>query len=246
MIKLIENENILKNKLNSLPLSHYKNNVEFLFKCYGVNEDFCEFFDTENALICIFEKASALIAGTPENCEETAIFLSGVKRINAEYEVTEKLLPYLYDFENVPVDFQTAKIKSKKSEDLNDNCDLKAVYNIIASGFGEFDFDLWYTDTSHKIRHNLAKCYVYKNASSVTASFFGDDTVFLSQVSTLKTERHKGYASEMLHEVTGIYKDKTVYLIAEENKRPFYKSAGFTVTGKAGRLRKKQTQKTVR
>lgn len=240
MIRLIQNENDFCSAIWAIPRSHYKNNVEFLFKCYGIGSDFCEFYTAENAVICIFEKASALIAGTPENYEETAIFLSGIGRINAEIEVTEKLLPYLYDFENVPVDFQTAKIMDEKSENLSDNCDLKMVYNIIVSGFGEFDFDLWYTDTSHKIRHNLARCYVYKNASSVTASFFGDDTVFLSQVSTLKTERHKGYASRMLHEVTGLYKGKTVYLIAEENKRPFYKSAGFVITGKAGRLRKKQ------
>lgn len=238
MIKLISDKQAFFDKLNTFDDSHYKYNMEFLFNCYGANCDFCEFFDTEGALICIFEKTSVLICGTPENCEETALFLSGANVINSENETALNLLPYLNDFKNIPAYFQKAKIASDKSEDLIDDCSLKKVYEIIVSGFGEMDFDLWYTDTSYKIRHSLSKYYVYKNASSVCASFFGKDTVFLSQVSTLQSERHKGYASKMLHEVTSIYKDKNVYLIAEENRLPFYKSAGFETIGKAGRLKR--------
>lgn len=240
MIKLITEKKDFLDSIGSLSDSHYRKNIVFLFECYGISCDFCEFYKTENAVFCIFEKKSALISGCPQDLEETAVFLNSVRHINCEYTTATKLLPYLKDFKNIPAYFEIAEITAKKSEDLTDECDLKQAYEIVVSGFGDTDFSLWYTDTSHKIRHNLSKCYIYKNAAFVNASFFGDDKVFLSQVSTLKTERHKGYATKMLHEVTGLFKGKTVYLIAEENRVSFYKSAGFITAAPAGRLTRKE------
>ena len=237
MIKHIFNNKNFSDLICILPNSHYTDNIDFLFRCYGADTDFCEFYSADSALICIFEKTSAIIAGELKDFEETALFLSGCNLINSDYSVCKELHKHLDAFENVPVDFQLAKISDKKSQDLNENPNLKDVYTIISSGFSDIDFNLWYTDTSHKIRHNLGKCYTYKNSASVTASYYNNG-IFLSQVSTLTTERHKGYASQMLHEVTGLYKDKKVYLIAEHSKRPFYKSAGFEIVGTAGRLRK--------
>ena len=147
------------------------------------------------------------------------------------------ILPYLSGFENVPVDFQTSRISTPVTSDLNVSPSLQTVFDIVSSGFSDIDFSLWYTDASHKIRHSLAKCYTYKNCASVTASNF-NNSIFLSQVSTLPEHRKKGYAKEMLHEVASLYDGKTIYLIAEHSKRPFYKSSGFEITGIAGRLRR--------
>ena len=238
MIRLIDNNETLTKLTENLPQCHYTDNILYLAAVYGVDTRFCEFYDADGSLICIFESASAIVSDLPNaNYEEIAMFISGCNLINAPHTFCENILPYLSGFENVPVDFQTSRISAPVTSDLNASPSLQTVFDIVSSGFSDIDFSLWYTDASHKIRHNLAKCYTYKNCASVTASNFNNG-IFLSQVSTLPEHRKKGYAKEMLHEVASLYDGKTIYLIAEHSKRPFYKSSGFEITGIAGRLRR--------
>ena len=236
MIKLIDNIDYLNNLIENLPHCHYTDHIAFLAECYGVGYAFCEFYDADNSVICFFEKNSVIVSNFDNiNYEEVAMFVSGTTLINAPYEFCKNILNFLPDFTDLPVDFQTSKISTHKSEHLNDNPKLDDVYKIVNKSFENIDYSLWLTDASHKVRHNLAKCYTYQNSASVTASFYKNG-VFLSQVSTLPEMRKKGLARQMLHEVTSLYPDKHIYLIAEHSKREFYKACGFEITGVAGRL----------
>lgn len=119
-------------------------------------------------------------------------------------------------------------------EEINAAPKLDEVFPIVKDGFPEIKYEDWYTDISHKVRHGIAKVYVYGGASaSVMADING--TVFISLVSTKKEARGKGEAKKLLRRL-GLYFEehgKEIIILCREELSPFYRKAGFYEAGKA-------------
>ncbi len=92
-------------------------------------------------------------------------------------------------------------------------------------------FSLWYTDASHKIRHNIihGKC-VYDENDVVSVALTSGETekiAVISSVATLQNHRKKGYGERVvLSLATELQKD--VYLLTDsEITRDWYVKMGF-------------------
>lgn len=96
-------------------------------------------------------------------------------------------------------------------------------------------FESWYVDVSHRIRHNCAKAYALKvNDEIISSAIFSsiyNNNAILTSVQTQPEFRRMGYGSMLVSEMIGDIKG-TVYLMREKDKNEsFYKKLGFENTG---------------
>ncbi len=98
--------------------------------------------------------------------------------------------------------------------------------------YDKWDFEAWYVDISHRIRHACAKAYaVVMNDEIVSSGIFSamyNDCAVLSSVQTAPAFRGLGYGSALVSAMVCDVKD-TVFLMREHNKNEsFYSKLGFT------------------
>lgn len=101
--------------------------------------------------------------------------------------------------------------------------------------YADVDFESWYVDISHRIRHGCAKAVTLNFddeiiSSAIFSSIYNNDAI-LTSVQTKPEFRKSGYASALVSamccDVAG-----TVYLMRESNKNEsFYKRLLFENTG---------------
>lgn len=110
---------------------------------------------------------------------------------------------------------------------------LMDLFNI--EDYDRADFESWYVDLSHRIRHGCSRAYALNAngemvSSGIFSSILGEDAI-LSSVRTVPQFRNLGYGSvlvsEMMCDIKGI-----VYLMREKNKNEnFYSKLGFKNIG---------------
>lgn len=102
--------------------------------------------------------------------------------------------------------------------------------------YGDVDFESWYVDISHRIRHGCAKAVTLnKDSEIISSAIFSsiyENNAVLTAVQTSLKFRNEGYASALVSamccDVTG-----TVYLLRENGKNEsFYKKLFFDNVGK--------------
>lgn len=101
--------------------------------------------------------------------------------------------------------------------------------------YSSADFESWYVDVSHRIRHGAAKAVTLNvNDEIVSSGIFSsiyNDNAILTSVSTLPEFRKMGYASALVSAMVCDIKGK-VYLMRDKNKNEeFYKKLGFENIG---------------
>ena len=102
------------------------------------------------------------------------------------------------------------------------------MFKILDEGFDIKEYDAWYADTSHRIRHGISETFLW-NSTTVTKLFDIDDFVFLSYIATGKADRGKGRARQLLYYLCSKFEKqgKTVYLFAKDERVSFYEGIGF-------------------
>lgn len=118
--------------------------------------------------------------------------------------------------------------------DIAVNPALDEVFPIIKDGFPDVEYDGWYTDMSHKVRHGIANVYLY-NGATVTAAADMNGTVYLTLLASAKAARGTGAAKNMLRSLGAQFEKqgKEACILCREELVPFYNKAGFYVAGKA-------------
>jgi GNAT superfamily N-acetyltransferase len=101
--------------------------------------------------------------------------------------------------------------------------------------YSSADFESWYVDVSHRIRHGAAKAVTLNVndeivSSGIFSSIYNNDAI-LTAVSTHSEFRRMGYASALVSAMVCDIKGK-VYLMRDKNKNEeFYKKLGFENIG---------------
>ncbi len=118
--------------------------------------------------------------------------------------------------------------------DINDYPRLSELYNFV--DYGGVDFNSWYVDISHRIRHNAAKAAAIVDesgeivSSAVFASVYNGNAI-LTAVRTDPQMRRKGCGGSLVSSMCGSV-GGTVYLMREADKNEsFYKRLGFENIG---------------
>lgn len=221
--------------------------IEALINSYGDGYDFCSYYYADGAVLSKYY-GDFVLSGqvTDENAEEIARFiqLSGFSALLCEISNGKRLEKY-FDSDGFSVYVSNIMKYSPKERlvssegTLTKNPPLDEVFGIVSRAF-ELDYESWYVDASHRLRHGVSDYYTFNGISTVVCAFDIRDRVFLSQVATVPSERGKGSATKMLgllcSELTS--EGKEISLICLDQRLEFYKKAGFVPIGKAWNIKR--------
>lgn len=246
MIRLITSDHEFINLPQ--PTSHHEYKIKSLYEAYGISSGICRFYligSPTLAAIAADMDSCLIIAGVAEpDLEELASFIGMTAPIKVDMpaKLGESLKSRLSDKYKAEysISLHYHPPKQLAFTQVNDSPKLDDAYKIISSSFEGIEYNSWYVDISHRVRHGISKVYTYMNATTCTMQYNLDGKVFLSQIATLPTERGKGYASKLVSHVAGIYslEGKDVWLNCKEDKLTFYENIGFVNEGKVCALTK--------
>ncbi len=97
------------------------------------------------------------------------------------------------------------------------------------------DFQSWYVDISHRVRHGTAKAYTLCNdngiiASGILSSIVGDDAI-LSAVRCTDAQRRKGYGSALVKHICNDVCGTVCIMREKGTNEAFYQRLGFKENG---------------
>ena len=206
--------------------------------------DFCSFYAGKDVFIgryyddLVIRTKGGL---SDEEMEELSLFLKmcGFKQAICSLETGKRLELMGWDncFESMQFGFSTNLIPENEKypdfSELEENPPLDRVFEILKEGFPDLDYESWYTDINHKIRHNVSKVYVYKGATATVMSDM-NDSVFIALLASKKEARGTGAAKNLLRGLGAHFEKqgKEASILCREELIPFYKKAGFYECGK--------------
>lgn len=209
--------------------------IRALLHAYGTDYEFCRFFiHNGDTFLAEMNGGYVLCSGGKYDPEEVAEFL----RFNgcAELLCSEKAgaeisaildgrlsLINLMKFVGCARDFGVERDPS-----------LSDVYEIVGSVF-DFEFEPWYLDMSHRIRHGVARCRKLDGSALVIQHDINGEAL-ISQVATLPAERGKGNASRLLSAACAELSGSEVYVLCEDKLTDFYEKNGFALCGKLAQI----------
>ena len=230
MIKRVYSED----ELIMLPKSGIEaQKIRALLKAYGTNFDFCSFYKSDEFILARFYDEVVICKyGAADNnkLDELSEFLtfSGFSKIFCSEDVGEilkdKLLINCKKLNLMKSCGESPEVCGNYAE-----LSLTEAYDILKTSF-EINFEPWYLDMSHRIRHGISK--LYGNDRSVLAvqhDLYGE--ALLSQIATIPEKRGQGKASELILSVCKSLCKSSIFLICEDKNLSFYKKLGFIQAG---------------
>lgn len=205
--------------------------IEANLLSYGNNSSFLNLWYQQSgvdttALLCKFEQSVIIVADTSADFDEIKEFLDviGFKNLQSTPFVLNKL-GFVYN------EYQVVFKMAEKGGSLPIMPNIKAVYEIL---YGEdnphikkVDFESFYVDLCHRIRHGTAAAVLNESAVCV-ASHITKTKAVISGVATKKNSQKKGLGSMALGELLKALDGRKIFAAAETSVVPFYIKNGFT------------------
>lgn len=132
------------------------------------------------------------------------------------------------------------KFVGKSETEISDNIDfnptIREIYSVLercrGEGFEIPDFDSFYPDMSHRVRHNLSRVLAYRLEGQAIAccmtSAETDNCAIISGVACLPEYRGKGYASKLVAKIAETLGDRDIFVFCREELVGFYSRLGFS------------------
>lgn len=197
---------------------------------YGLSRPFAQFW-TDGAAAYGMLDGVMRIAGAVEDPEEARSFLGAVGaaqvvcsaengarlglRAAARGAVLEK------DLAGAPAPAEPAPVR--------------AVYEVLAANGMAGDFEPFYLDLSHRLRHGAARAsvlYAGGEAVAAAAAALAGETALVTAVAVLPAEQGKGYGGAVLRAVEAQLGGCRAYLLrAEHENERFYARRGYVQSG---------------
>lgn len=208
--------------------SYYGYKIRSLLDAYGTSYDFCKLYtNDEGGTILTYN--STLIADGCFDESELDGFIEMLCPVTVEVPADIQL-----NLSDDYVQTERTLFKAPKGSFCSEEIDVKHnafiadCFPIISEAFGITEFDEWYVDISHKIRHSVSDIYLYKT-TTVTKAFDINGYVFLSHIATASADRGQGNAARLIKWLCEKYEKecKEVYLYSKNERYTFYQSLGF-------------------
>ena len=202
---------------------------------YGTQRDFARFWADEAAAYSLMDGVMR-IAGEITNPEETRAFLGavGTQRVVCSEENAAKLsLPV--EEKGVILDKDLPEAAGETSA-ADDSLSVRTVYTVLHACQMVGEFEPFYLDLSHRVRHGTACiCGVTprgeEHAAAVSVAVLGRDAALLSAVGVLPEYRRKGLGTQAVKEMEARLSGR-VFLLREADKNErFYAALGYRPRG---------------
>ena len=214
---------------NSLPITPSAIRILSLYESYGCNYDFLRFYKQEingdvTAIISIMDNNATLCLINDHDTDEIIQFLSaiGAKTVFCEKEITLEKLEQgsIMLFDNIEI------TNHSKNE-----VKLSNVYDVMSTCFTMPDFNAWYPDISHRIRHGGAVAVEKEYGCAIALkSSIG---ALISGICVKKNSRNKGHGSVILQGLINTCGSNKIFaLVEKDGPKQFYKNNGFYEIGK--------------
>lgn len=230
LLRIFDDTRFFEDKTNAEARKIYA-----LWLCYGIKYDFCRFYTADGAVIC--GQDGSFVVSDFGNCdfEELAEFfaMNGFAEILCS-EHTGKALSENMNCNRKDVDlmrFNGIGVPCDTEKDTS----LEELFNILKTSF-DIEFEPWYLDMSHRIRHGVARTRRLDGSALVIQhELFG--SALISQVATVPDERGKGSASRLISAVCAELSESDIFVICEDELCGFYEKNGFSKVCKKSILR---------
>ncbi len=212
--------------------------IRALLTAYGVSYDFCRFFShNENSFLADMGGSFVLSAGENADPEELARFLmfNGCAELLCGFDIGGGIDRFL-GAERTEINVMRFSGRAVPA-DIGRDPPLSEVYAIVGNVFG-FEFEPWYLDMSHRIRHGVSRCRRLEGSALVIQHEINGEAL-ISQVATLPGQRGRGFASRLLSAACAELSDSEVFILCEDKLIPFYRNNGFEVCGRLVQLARK-------
>ena len=206
--------------------SWYGKKIHAYVEAYGLSYDFCRLYSSDQGGMMLVYNSTMICDGNFDK-NELEEFVSILDPVNIE--VSDNFFkPVGYEKIRKTLFKGTADENSVRAEEVKVNTCLDDVYVILEESFGLKEYDMWYADTSHRIRHGMSDVFLWNN-TTVTKLFDVNNYVFLSCIATGSKDRGKGRARQLLYYLCSEFEKqgKSVYLYAKDERVSFYESIGF-------------------
>lgn len=223
----------------------YSRRMRSHYMSYGTKYDFARFFaicrgDEEIGLISIFN-ASSLVCDlegfvfSDDELEEICGFLNIQKPYSIELDPLyacrmADMLDELYRTEHRK-EFAYVPRGELPDIEVDEMPALDDVYAILRESFPALanSYELWLTDTSHRIRRGLSQSFLIKGRSTATMQYIIDGVALIGQVATLPEYRGQLYARRLLYWIGERLSDDgyEVHLFARPHRVSYYEEIGF-------------------
>jgi GNAT superfamily N-acetyltransferase len=211
--------------------------VMSLIKAYGCNYDFACFYrqlDENNMITAIISK----LDGDFTLCFNDFADVSELAEFFSVIGYTSVLSDSSFDFtdnydEGVVMNTVRKIEKSCSYAKIDKFPKLMELFNFV--DYDKVNFEAWYVDISHRVRHGCARAYTLNvNDEIISSGIFSsiyNSNAILTSVQTSAEFRHMGYGTALVSEMIGDIKGK-VYLMREQNlNEEFYIKLGFENNG---------------
>lgn len=238
MIKLLEDSNVLQSftdicgeKIKSLAIS------------YGTDKPFCTFWrqidgagDT-TAVICKFGSAVTVSLKNADN-QELLDFLDfiGYDELICDEDFTDNISDLCK--EKI---FAVEKIctNEKKIQPQLTFGEYSAIYKMLDESDSDAikmgDFESWYVDISHRIRHGGAVAVLTEQGCGI--GLLSGSSVIINGIAVGFSHRGKGFGREILNYIESFGKTRSMAFCLH-SELEFYKKCGYEITGNYTLFRK--------
>jgi N-acetylglutamate synthase-like GNAT family acetyltransferase len=207
---------------------------------YGVNEPFAQFWTQEGkAALCKLDDVLILDDNGADFDElKEFIAMTGANRLLCDLSAAKKLgLPVAVHGQ---IMFYRAKQPARPSTVFELNPSLREVHALLSlcatDTFLTPEFESFYMDMSHRIRHNTAVAVGVRQSETLVAcaicSAHTADSAVISAVAVSPALRHKGFGYTALTALIAQLPQKDIYIFREETENEeFYRAFGFAPCG---------------
>lgn len=239
MIKKITDENLILSFGDKEDI--YSIRIKALVKAYSTSYDFASFYALYNddgiicAVISRLDNDFTVYHNRLTSRDELEISSFLCACTYSSVLTDDKIsLANMADFDYGYVMKSTKKFElSAPFAEIDEYPKLMDLFDL--ESYDKWDFNAWYVDLSHRIRHNTAKAYALKIndelvASGVFSSIYNNSAI-LSSVLTQPPFRGLGYGSALVSKMIGDIRGD-VYIMREKDKNEsFYNKLGFENIG---------------
>ena len=212
--------------------------INAYYRAYGTGYDFCTFYkgDTGDNMLALYYGGELYVHCNENGDSQSIITFSerlGAKAVMSDIKLSEESETlYIMTSGQMPAVCNN-RLKAEFTEDY------RTVFEILKSGFSlsDYQFDEWYADTCHRVRHGISRLIVMyygsEPAATATVLFDDDKSCFLSHIAVRRDMQKNGIGTALLSCTANLLDNRKITLICKKNVQRFYINCGFTATGTA-------------
>lgn len=205
--------------------------IRALLRAYGTKYDFCRFFVSDEFILCEMNGSFVVCElGKADTVDELSDFFNfgGFSEIFCSTELGRRLQEHLYCIAKT-VNLMRFREVAIGCAELEKSPSLGDVYGILKTAF-EIDYEAWYADMSHRIRHNVAAARKLGDSALIIQHNLNGEAL-LSQIATMPGFRNRGNASRLISAVCAELFPSEIFVICEDDLTGFYRRIGFEPAG---------------